>query len=208
MKSKAFTIKYGDRTVLDVPGMEFEKGRIYAVMGANGSGKSTFAKALADGGLYDKYVRVGYMPQKNFAFRMNVKKNVLITGADEKRALGLLSRLGMDGLLGENAKKLSGGETAKLALARILCAHFDFLILDEPTAAMDVESTLESEKIIKEYCGDENAAVLLITHSSGQAYRIADEILFLHKGKLLERGPARETIEHPETEEAGKFISL
>ncbi len=208
MKSTAFTIQYGDRIVLDVPEMEFEKGRIYAVMGANGSGKTTFAKALANGGLYDKDVRTGYMPQKNFAFRMSVLKNVLVTGADEKRVLGYMSRLGMEALLRENAKNLSGGETAKLALARILGASFDLLILDEPTAAMDVESTFESEKLIKEYCGNENAAVVIITHSSGQAYRIADELIFLYKGKVLERGNARNVIDDPSNEETRKFLSL
>jgi ABC-type multidrug transport system ATPase subunit len=208
VKSKALKKEYGGRVVLEVPEMEFEKGKIYAVMGANGSGKTTFARELTSGGLEDKNVNAGYMPQKNYPFRMSVRKNVLLTGVSEERADELLSRLGMKSLADENAKKLSGGETAKLALARILGKDFDLLILDEPTAAMDVESTLESEKMIREYCDEKNAAVILITHSSGQAYRIADELLFLHKGKLHERGPAKETIDSPKTEEAKKFITL
>ncbi|MBO4819392.1 MAG: ATP-binding cassette domain-containing protein [Firmicutes bacterium] len=208
MKSKALKKEYGGRVVLDVPEMEFEKGRVYAVMGANGSGKTTFARELVSGGIEDKSVRTGYMPQKNYPFRMSVKKNVLLSGVSEEEADRLLSRLGMAQLAGENAKKLSGGETAKLALARILGKGFDLLILDEPTASMDVESTLESEKMIREYAEDKNAAVILITHSAGQAYRIADELIFLHKGMLFEKGPAKDTIDDPKTEEARKFISL
>ena len=188
--------------------MSFEKGRVYAVMGANGSGKTTFARELLSGGIEEKTVRAGYMPQKNYPFRMSVMKNILISGVSEEKAVGLLTRLGMMHLKDENAKKLSGGETAKLALARILGRDFDLLILDEPTASMDVESTLESERMIREYAGRVNAAVILITHSAGQAYRIADELIFLHKGMLFERGPARETIDNPKTEEARKFISL
>ena len=208
MKSKALKKEYGGRTVLDVPAMSFEKGRVYAVMGANGSGKTTFARELISGGIEEKAVSAGYMPQKNYPFRMSVMKNVLLSGVSEEKAGKLLGRLGMMQLKDENAKKLSGGETAKLALARILAKDFDLLILDEPTASMDVESTLESEKMIREYAEQRNAAVILITHSAGQAYRIADDLIFLHKGLLLEKGPAKETIDNPNTEEARKFISL
>ena len=186
MKSKAIRRVYGGRTVLDVPELIFEAGKVYAVMGANGSGKSTFARAVALEGEYEGSFIVGYMPQKNYAFRMSVKKNVLVSGADEEKALRLMERLGLSGLKDKNAKTLSGGETAKLALARTFGKRFDVLILDEPTAAMDVESTFEAERMIREYCDVEKAAVILITHSVKQAFRIADELLVFHEGRLAE----------------------
>ncbi len=208
VKSKAIKREYGGRTVLDIPELSFEAGRIYAVMGANGSGKSTFAKAFALENMQDGDFEIGYMPQKNYAFRMSVKKNVLVTGVSEEKAVTLIERLGLKELSDKNAKTLSGGETAKLALARVLGKYFDMLILDEPTAAMDVESTLEAEKMIKEYSENEKAAVILITHSSGQALRICDEVIFLHKGKICERGPAADVINNPKTKEAKAFLSL
>ena len=97
MKIASFTKTYDGRTVLDFPGAELQPGKIYAVIGANGSGKSTFAKILAgilppdkkttrtDGGT------LGYMPQKNYAFRMTTKKNILLNGADEARANQLMA---------------------------------------------------------------------------------------------------------------------
>ena len=85
----AFSKTYEGRTVLDFPGMEMEPGKIYAVIGANGSGKSTFAKILAGALPADRRIKpmegIGYMPQKNYAFRMSLKKNLLLNGSDEGR---------------------------------------------------------------------------------------------------------------------------
>jgi len=208
VKSKEITKSFGERFSLYVPQLEFEAGKIYAVMGANGSGKSTFARALAEEGMVEIDISVGYMPQKNYAFRMTVLKNVLLCASSEEKAEGLLRDLGMESLKNENAKKLSGGETAKMALARTLGKHFDLLILDEPTAPMDVESTYVSEKLIKDYCRDENAAMILITHSKGQAERMSDELLFFHKGRLFEKGRTKEILKDPKTKEAASFFSM
>ena len=84
MKIAPFTKTYEGRQVLDFPGMEVESGKIYAVIGANGSGKSTFAKILAGilpADRKEKYTdggTIGYMPQKNYAFRMSTKANLLL----------------------------------------------------------------------------------------------------------------------------------
>ena len=147
MKISAFSKTYEGRTVLDFPGLELESGKIYAVIGANGSGKSTFAKILAgvlpadrrgkwlDGG------SVGYMPQKNYAFRMSTKANILLNGKDEKQAEALMDAVQIRHLENKRADKLSGGETARMALARLMMKSYDVVILDEPTAAMDMETT-------------------------------------------------------------------
>ena len=126
MKISAFSKTYEGRTVLDFPGMELQPGRIYAVIGANGSGKSTFAKILAgvlgadrkgrltDGGT------VGFMPQKNYAFRMTTKQNILLNGRDEARAERLMEAIQLGELSGKRADKLSGGETARIALVQLM----------------------------------------------------------------------------------------
>ena len=92
MKIHAFSKTYEGRTVLDFPGIELEPGKICAVIGANGSGKSTFSKILSGvlkpdrrGPLSDAKT-VGFMPQKNYAFRMTTKANILLNGPDEARA--------------------------------------------------------------------------------------------------------------------------
>ena len=124
MKINAFTKTYEGRQVLDFPGMELERGKIYAVIGANGSGKSTFAKILtgvqkADKGrVHTDAASVGYMPQKNFAYRMSTKANILLAGKNEEKAQRLMAELQLGHLENKRADRLSGGETARMALAR------------------------------------------------------------------------------------------
>ena len=94
MKLPAFIKTYDGVTVLDFPGMEIEPGKIYAVIGANGSGKSTFAKILSGVLPADRKVQlpqsVGYLPQKPYAFRMSTKKNILLGGSEEAKAYELM----------------------------------------------------------------------------------------------------------------------
>lgn len=211
MKSKPSIKVINNREILNVAAMDFEPGKIYVVMGSNGSGKSTFAKFLSLENGFDcaqNDIRIGYMPQKNFAYRMSVIKNAMLVANNKEDATALLDRLGMTKLLDSNAKTLSGGETAKLALARILLGDFNALVLDEPTSAMDMESAYLSETLIKEYAQKNNAAVILITHSVGQARRLGDEMIFLHNGKVLEQGPALDILDNPKTEEARKFFAM
>lgn len=216
MKTAAFAKTYGGRTVLDMPEQEFGAGRVCAVLGANGSGKSTLARVLAgsvsaDGGvkpLGDAGVSVGYMPQKSFAFRMTVLKNLLLAGNDRARAEELLEELGLGQLAGARAKTLSGGETQKLALGRVLMRDCGLLILDEPTSSMDVESALEAEKLIDDYRRRTGSAVLLVTHSPPQAARLADDVLFLYKGKLAERGACAGHLTAPRSPELKRYLDF
>ncbi len=214
MKIAAFSKTYEGRCVLDFPGMELQPGRIYAVIGANGSGKSTFAKILAGalradrpGGRTDAG-SIGYMPQKNYAFRMTLRKNLLLNGDDTKKADALLEALQLKPLEHKRADKLSGGETARMALARLMMRNYDLVLLDEPTAAMDMETTLLSEKLIADYVRQSGCALILVTHSLQQARRIADEVLYFHKGQLLESGPKEKLLEQPERPETRQFLDF
>ena len=214
MKIEAFSKTYEGRTVLDFPGMEVEPGKIYAIIGANGSGKSTFAKVLSGILLADRRGKrtdgktVGYMPQKNYAFRMTTKKNILLGGKEEARANELMDAVGIRHLENKRADKLSGGETARMALARLMMGRYDLVILDEPTAAMDMETTLLAEKLIAEYVRRTGCALLLVTHSLQQARRLADAVLYFHKGKLLEAGPRTQVLDAPAREETRSFLEF
>ena len=214
MKIEAFSKTYEGRQVLDFPGMEVQPGKIYAIIGANGSGKSTFAKILSGILLADRRGKrtdgksIGYMPQKNYAFRMSTKANILLGGKEEARANKLMDALQLRPLEKKRADKLSGGETARMALARLMMGTYDLVVLDEPTAAMDIETTSISEELIADYVRETGCALILVTHSLQQARRLADEVLYFHKGKLWESGSKEKVLHDPVREETKKFLEF
>lgn len=215
MKIGGFSKSYDGHLVLNFPGMELEQGKIYAVIGANGSGKSTFAKALAGiisadqkGMIIDKHVSAGYMPQKSYAFRLSVEKNIALGGENEVRAKELMEALQIQHLAKKKANRLSGGETARMALARVLMKSFDLVILDEPTASMDMETTSLTEELIVKYCRETGCTLIVVTHSLQQARRVADEVLFFHKGELVEAGPKEKVLYTPEQMETKRFLEF
>ena len=214
MKILPFSKTYDRRTVLSFPGMELQPGQIYAIIGANGSGKSTFSKILSGILTSDQKGRpldtssVGYMPQKNYAFRMSVKKNILLNGGDAAKAEQFMDALQIRHLETKRADRLSGGETARMALVRLMMHSYDLLILDEPTAAMDMETTLMAEKLITNYVHDTGCSLVLVTHSLQQAKRVADQVLYFHKGELLETGSADQVLTTPAKAETKQFLEF
>ena len=214
MKIAAFTKTYGKKTVLRFPACELPQGRIVAVIGANGSGKSTLAKVLSGIEPSDQRVRpllgvsLGYLPQKSYGFHMSLRANLLLNGGDKALAARRMDALKIRDLEKARADRLSGGETARMALARLLMRPYDLVILDEPTAAMDRESTLLAEQLVQDYVGETGCTVLLVTHSLQQARRMAQEVLFLYNGTLVERGPIAQVLHHPEREETRQFLEF
>ena len=214
MKILPFSKTYEGRKVLDFPGMDLQPGKIYAIIGANGSGKSTFAKVLtgilpADRkGALTQGGTIGYMPQKNYAFRMSTRANILLNGREEARAERLMDAIQIRHLENKRADRLSGGETARMALVRLMMRSYDLVLLDEPTAAMDMETTLLSEKLIVEYVQESGCALVLVTHSLQQARRIADEVWYFHKGVLLEAGAKEQVLTEPKMAETRQFLEF
>ena len=214
MKIEAFRKSYDGRVVLDFPGITLQAGEITAVIGANGSGKSTLAKIVAGVIPPDHKRRVvdvqtiGYMPQKNFAFRMTTRKNILLANNDPVRAAVLMQALHLEGLADKPAHKLSGGETARMALARLMMRAYELVLLDEPTAAMDMETTLQSEQLIFDYVRETNCALLLVTHSLQQARRLADRVLFFKDGQLRESGAKDAVLGAPRDPALKKFLDF
>lgn len=211
MKIRAFTKTYPGFK-LDMPEIELAPGRVYAMVGGNGCGKSTYAKTVAGiispdagGSLTD--ASAGYMSQSSFAFRMSVRKNVLLNTDDESLADEMISRLGLGEQKDANAKNLSGGQKARMALARVMVKPYELLILDEPTASMDVKNSLISEELIREYA-EKGPAVLLITHSLQQAKRTADEVIFLENGHLIEKGKCAKVLNDPDDPRTKAFIDF
>lgn len=185
---------YGERVVLDIPDFIFEKGLKYALLGSNGSGKSTLLKLIAgvikpDGGEITKVGDIGYSPQKSIGFNMSVYANAALGCPDKKayknRITWALTSVGLKNLKRKNASRLSGGETQRLALVRVILSPHDVLLLDEPTASMDRNYVSVSENLILDYVTHNNAILLMATHSIEQARRMADVLVFMEDGRIV-----------------------
>lgn len=208
--------KYGDRTVLDVSSLQFKKGETTVIAGPNGSGKSTLLKILAstlkaDINISEVNGRILYLPQQVVAFSKTVEKNVLFSMNEkensESRCREILEETELLHLKDRNAKTLSGGECQRLALSRLLVNKADFLILDEPASAADVEGCEIIERAIKNYQKKYGAGVIMTTHSPKQALTMGDRIIILCDGKVAECGEASEILRNPKNEWSEKFIS-
>lgn len=223
MKISNLNKSYGSKSVLDIEEFEFIPGKIYAVIGANGSGKSTFLKVLSGiiksdtkgvalKSAVDKDIKLCYMPQKNYAFKTSTLKNVLLTSKNPKedtpRAIELMKEMKIDHLAKQQASKLSGGETARMALCRMVMSGANIVLLDEPTAAMDIESTLMSEDLIRKYNKTNGATVIMVTHSVNQARRIADEVIFMKDGKIVESGSTSAVLSSPQLNATKEFLEF
>jgi tungstate transport system ATP-binding protein len=114
--------------------------------------------------------------------------------------------VGLTGLERRPARRLSGGEQQRLALARALARDPEVLFLDEPTASLDPAATKAIEDIVRAVSA-RGVKVVMATHDLGEAKRLAGEIVLLHRGHLIEHGPASEFFANPRTQEARRFIA-
>lgn len=214
--------EYNSLPVLDVKDLSFEEGKIYALIGGNGSGKSTFLKSMANvikfQGKTDfgavKPPEIGYLPQKNFAFDMSVKGNMMLNCGKRKKkdalreATELLEKFDLARYAKKNAARLSGGETQKLALCRLLFGNYKILLLDEPTASLDINSTLKAEENVNEYFSSRPATIFIATHSLRQAKALADYVIYLENGHIEEITETEEFFRNPYSEKARLFLSF
>lgn len=211
------TKSYGDRRVLDIDYLQIESGKIYGILGLNGSGKSTLLECISglieyESGkiIYENSLRpvkenVSIMTQSSYMFNKSVIENIK-TGLEfrkytkkqiEERISCYLKYFNLEPILYKNAKKLSGGERAKTALLRTAVLETDLVLLDEPTASMDLESTFQAEELIRSMVKN-NRTVVVVTHDILQAQRIADFIIFMDNGKIIEKGKKEDIFKNPE----------
>jgi tungstate transport system ATP-binding protein len=121
-------------------------------------------------------------------------------------ALALGALVGLTGLERRPARKLSGGEQQRLALARALAKEPQILLLDEPTASLDPAATKAIEDVIRKVAAS-GIKVVMSTHDLGEAKRLAGEIVLVHRGRVIESGPADAFFSAPRTEEARRFTA-
>ena len=136
-------------------------------------------------------------------FKQN-KKAIL----DEIQAEGeqLLRQMGLSDRKGHNPSQLSGGQQQRVAIARALALHPDILCFDEPTSALDPELTGEVLKVIRGLA-EQKTTMIIVTHEMTFARDVADEVMFMDSGVIVEKGPAREVIESPREERTRQFLA-
>jgi tungstate transport system ATP-binding protein len=123
----------------------------------------------------------------------------------ERRAHDALARVGLEHLADRPARLLSGGEQQRVALARAWALEPELLILDEPTASLDPASTREVERIIGEIAAG-GTRILMTTHNLGQARRVAEDIVFIDRGRIVEQTAVAQFFNLPQTEAAQRFL--
>ena len=124
----------------------------------------------------------------------------------EQQAKELLAQMGLSERAGHYPHQLSGGQQQRVAIARALALHPDILCFDEPTSALDPELTGEVLRVLRDLA-DRKTTMIIVTHEMNFARDVADRILFMDGGVVVEQGPARQLIEHPQEERTRRFLA-
>lgn len=212
--------------LLDGVSFELKPGPLTVILGANGAGKSLLLK-ICHGLLSPTRGEVNWQSaasaqirsrqamvfQRPVLLRRSVAANIAyvlrLQGVSkperQQRIAASLQMTGLTHLQHRGARVLSGGEQQKLAVARAWAVRPEIVFLDEPTANIDPAATLFMESLIKRFSAA-GTKVVLTSHDLGQASRLADEVLFLHQGQLLEQAPAQQFFARPENPHARAFL--
>jgi tungstate transport system ATP-binding protein len=216
----------GELTILDNISISIPAGAPTVLIGPNGSGKTTFLRAAMGlippsrghitwgGRAVSPPVRRAIVFQRPVMLRRSAVGNIsyalAATGVPRaehgRRIAELLSLVGLASLEGRPARRLSGGEQQRLALARALARDPVVLFLDEPTASLDPAATKAIEDIVRAVSA-RGVKVVMATHDLGEAKRIAGEIVLLHHGCVIESGPANAFFAAPKTDAAKRFVA-
>jgi len=224
---------YNGKSVLQDCSFSFDKNEIYILMGPNGSGKSTFLRICAlledpDRGEVNFFSgndivkkdielkrKITLVLPKIGVFNATVFKNAAyglkIRGLKKKeieeKANMALEFVGLTHKKNQNALTLSSGETQRLGIARAIVIEPEVLFLDEPTASLDPHSTTIIEETINKLREHNRLTIIMVTHNIFQAKRLADQVLFMYEGGIVDHGPNREFFEKPKDERAYRFIT-
>jgi tungstate transport system ATP-binding protein len=220
---------YNSVKALNSVSLEMAGGKIVVLLGVNGAGKSTLMRILAglenadSGKILFNNQNTGYKAlrqistlvfQKTAMFTMNVYDNLAYglkirkVSKEEiaKRVHVALEAVRLSGFEKRRSKKLSGGEQQRIALARAFLLDSNILLLDEPTANLDPNSAIIIEKAIASKKSSQRI-IIMATHNLNQARRMADEIIHLHNGEIVEVAKPEDFFENPQSEITRKFIN-
>ena len=219
------SFEVGNRRPIDKLDFKLSANGITIVMGPNGAGKSLLLRLLhglispSEGTISwagqqphrDVQRRQALVFQKPVLLRRSVAENIdfvlrLHGSADVAERSQLLARVGLNALSRQPARRLSGGEQQRLALARALAVRPEVLLLDEPTSSLDPASVQMIEQIVCE-AARSGVKIIFVTHDIGQARRLASDVVFLHRGSVAEHAPATDFFANPTSEAARDFLA-
>ncbi len=227
---------YGKSEVLKGISTDVYEGEVVVVIGPSGSGKSTFLRCLngleeitsgnviVDGhNIADKKENINKIRENvgmvfqhfNLFANMNVLRNLTLAPVDLKKAtkeqaketaIEMLGRVGLAEKANELPENLSGGQKQRVAIARALCMKPDIMLFDEPTSALDPEMIGEVLQVMKQLAAD-GMTMVIVTHEMGFAMEVADRVLFVDAGIIMEEGTPEEVLKYPQNPRTQDFLS-
>ena len=227
---------FGQLDVLKGINMEVEEGEVVCLIGPSGSGKSTFLRCLnrleesTSGDIYvdgycisDKKLNINSVrenigmvfQQFNLFPHLTVKKNIMLAPIDRKElnkvqaeeiAMELLKRVGLAEKAEAYPRQLSGGQQQRVAIARALAMQPDIMLFDEPTSALDPEMVGEVLQVMKELALG-GMTMVVVTHEMGFARDVADRVIFMSDGAIVEEGSPKDIFTAPKEQRTKEFLN-
>lgn len=236
IEAKGLTKKFGKLTVFQDLNINVNKGEVLVIIGPSGSGKSTFLRCLnhlevleagtvtIEGQTLDLKNKKEYreiIEKTGMVFQgfnlfphMTVMQNVMVAPITVKkenaakvreRAEKLIAKVGLSDKLDSYPSKLSGGQKQRVAIARALCMEPDIMLFDEPTSALDPELVGEVLNVMKELA-EEGMTMVVVTHEMGFAREVADRVIFMDGGKIVEEATPEEIFTNPKEDRTRAFL--
>lgn len=225
MRARDLSLELGGKRLIEQVDLDLRAGTITMIMGPNGAGKSLLLRLLhgmipaTTGSIRwsgaslteDIRRRQAMVFQRPVLLRRSVAANIdFVLGlrgpADTEKRDAILEHSGLLAQAKQPARLLSGGEQQRLALARALALEPEVLFLDEPTASLDPASVLRIEEIVLN-AHQRGTKIVFITHDLGQARRLAGDVIFMHRGRVLEHAPATQFFDKPATAQGADFLA-
>ena len=227
---------FGKLEVLKDISYDVHEGEVVVIIGPSGSGKSTFLRCMnkleeisggeivVDGhNLTDRHVDINKVRENvgmvfqhfNLFPHLNVMQNLMLAPVDLKkatkekareRALQMLRKVGMQDKAEAYPDQLSGGQKQRVAIARALCMTPDIMLFDEPTSALDPEMVGEVLQVMKQLAAD-GMTMVIVTHEMGFAREVADRVLFMDGGYIVEQGTPQEVLLNPKEPRTIDFLN-
>lgn len=237
LEVKNLSKAYGDQPVLHDISFTLNKGEVMTLLGPSGIGKSTLLRCLngledfqsgqlvfegqpvkpTEANWQQLRQKIGMVFQSYDLFpNMTVMKNITLAPvkvqklskeAADKEARSLLKRVKLEKYANSYPRELSGGQKQRIAIARALAMHPDLMLFDEVTASLDPEMVRSVLDLIKELSDQDHMTMIIVTHEMNFARQIADQVVFLDQGTILEQTAGKDFFNHPQTKRAQEFLA-